>query len=161
MLWKDRDPRLYQRLGVSNESLLLVRETQLEIFKHKGRLFAVSLTVSKSTTTATIWTLGTSEAPITGLMDDAYRHAEITDERTTKLCISNPGSSYPWLFQWSRPTRPIETVDLDTAQKQLLLDDIGEFRAENTRDWYRRRSIPYRRGYLFHGKNLNVRSRGD
>lgn len=56
-----------------------------------------------------------------------------------------------WNKVATRPSRPMETVVLDPAQKRRLLADINEYLHSSTPRWYANRGIPYRRGYLFHG----------
>ncbi len=45
--------------------------------------------------------------------------------------------------------RDIDSVFIDKNKKSLLINDIKEFCSQS--DFYRKRQIPYRRGYLLHG----------
>ncbi|KAH9930346.1 P-loop containing nucleoside triphosphate hydrolase protein [Fomitopsis serialis] len=54
-----------------------------------------------------------------------------------------------WRHIISRPKRPMESIVLDTGVKELLANDTRNFLA--SKDWYTRRGIPFRRGYLLHG----------
>ena len=56
-----------------------------------------------------------------------------------------------WTTVATRPSRPLDTVVLDRAQKEGLLADINEYLHPSTPRWYANRGIPYRRGYLFAG----------
>jgi chaperone BCS1 len=47
--------------------------------------------------------------------------------------------------------RPLDTVILDEKKKTALLEDIKAFLDPQTRAWYSRRGIPYRKGYLLYG----------
>ncbi len=47
--------------------------------------------------------------------------------------------------------RPLDTVILDEMKKTALLEDIKAFLDPETRTWYSRRGIPYRKGYLLYG----------
>lgn len=47
--------------------------------------------------------------------------------------------------------RPLDTVILDEKKKTALLEDIQAFLDPQTRAWYSRRGIPYRKGYLMYG----------
>jgi len=47
--------------------------------------------------------------------------------------------------------RPLDTVILDEKKKTALLNDIQAFLDPQTRAWYSRRGIPYRKGYLLYG----------
>nr|POE72894.1 putative mitochondrial chaperone bcs1-b [Quercus suber] len=56
-----------------------------------------------------------------------------------------------WSRTTSRPSRPMETVILDTEQKNMIINDMNEYLHPASTKWYATRGIPYRRGYLFHG----------
>ncbi|KXT09026.1 hypothetical protein AC579_10183 [Pseudocercospora musae] len=56
-----------------------------------------------------------------------------------------------WSKTASRPSRPMETVILDAAQKSMIVRDVNEYLHPASSRWYAARGIPYRRGYLFHG----------
>lgn len=56
-----------------------------------------------------------------------------------------------WTRTSSRPSRPMDTVILDAAQKAAVVADMNEFLHPASPRWYAMRGIPYRRGYLFHG----------
>ena len=47
--------------------------------------------------------------------------------------------------------RLLDTVILDEEKKTALLEDIKDFLNPETRAWYSRRGIPYRKGYLLYG----------
>lgn len=56
---------------------------------------------------------------------------------------------------WQRasfsPTRSFDSIILDAKVFQELKADLDDFNAEETREWYRKHGIPFRRGYLLHG----------
>lgn len=62
----------------------------------------------------------------------------------------NPGNEF-----WNRssfvPTRKLETVILEEHVLNDLRSDLDDFTSRETRDWYKRHYIPFRRGYLLHG----------
>lgn len=47
--------------------------------------------------------------------------------------------------------RPLDTVILDEKKKTALVEDIKAFLDPETRTWYSRRGIPYRKGFLLYG----------
>ncbi|KZV75113.1 P-loop containing nucleoside triphosphate hydrolase protein [Peniophora sp. CONT] len=47
--------------------------------------------------------------------------------------------------------RSIETLVLDDEIKTRSLEDAREFLSEDSKQWYKDNSLPYRRGYLFYG----------
>lgn len=59
-----------------------------------------------------------------------------------------------WGVEWRsfgqpRKVRQLESVVLAQGQRQRIVDDITSFLGRE--EWYARRGIPYRRGYLLHG----------
>lgn len=136
-------------------------------FFHKGNVF--SLKRDKRTTLSSGWgrsmlrddeevtvtCIGRSTRPIKDLLAEARRTHYWKDfERT---CIrraaskDDRSSGIYWQKAAVRPTRPLHTVVLDSAQKEHILNDINEYLHPTTKLWYAHRGIPYRRGYLFHG----------
>ena len=61
------------------------------------------------------------------------------------------GNGPTWGRCFSRPIRPIHTVILDDAQKEMICSDIAEYLMPVTAKWYNNRGLPYRRGYLLYG----------
>ena len=49
-----------------------------------------------------------------------------------------------------KPKRAFDTVILPGGQAEMLLADTREFLASE--GWYRTTGVPYRRGYLLHGR---------
>ena len=101
-------------------------------------------------------TIGWSTEPIKELLQHIKKwHVE---RKTSKTTIRRPAPKErrgyhqnPWSVTTTRHSRPMETVVLEKAQKQALVDDINEFLSPASPRWYATRGIPYRRGYLFHG----------
>ena len=60
-------------------------------------------------------------------------------------------SSEFWRRQCHVRGRSMESVVLKPSISAQLLSDISEFVSDETKDWYHRLGVPYRRGYLFHG----------
>jgi chaperone BCS1 len=56
-----------------------------------------------------------------------------------------------WQMRAMCATRPMESVVLKQETKSHLLNDLQEFLAPDTREWYSEHGIPHKRGYLFHG----------
>ncbi|CAI4217620.1 unnamed protein product [Parascedosporium putredinis] len=53
-----------------------------------------------------------------------------------------------------RPVRQMETVHFDEKIKSWLVRDIAHYLEPSTREYYVKRGIPYRRGYLLHVHQL-------
>jgi len=68
-------------------------------------------------------------------------------------------STYTWNARnehWKRdgtiPERSFETIVLDKDVKKTLICDLEDFTSNETLEWYEKHCIPFKRGYLFHGK---------
>lgn len=76
------------------------------------------------------------------------RHTTIIRHPTPKDRARFGGT---WSKTSSRPSRPMDTVILDSEQKSMIINDMNEYLHPASPKWYATRGIPYRRGYLFHG----------
>lgn len=56
-----------------------------------------------------------------------------------------------WRMEAKIRSRPMDSVVLPQATKQLLVRDIEKFLRPSTQEFYNRNGIPYRRSYLFYG----------
>ncbi len=64
-----------------------------------------------------------------------------------------PGSDTPeWESRGEKMSRSLDSVILPDLMLQRIVEDVGEFNNEATRDWYTQHGLPYRRSFLFHGK---------
>jgi mitochondrial chaperone BCS1 len=90
------------------------------------------------------------------LQEAQMAYLERDGNKTVIYRSSRPyGGTYDdleWVRCMSRPPRPMSTVVLDEAQKQMILDDMKDYLHPRTKKWYANRGIPYRRGYLLHGQ---------
>ncbi|KAL9042619.1 MAG: hypothetical protein Q9214_003722 [Letrouitia sp. 1 TL-2023] len=100
--------------------------------------------------------LGRSTQPLKNLIREARDH--YLDKEKSCTVVRRPAPKEirgrgrnVWNRVATRPSRPIDTVVLDHAQKDRLLADINEYLHPSTPRWYANRGIPYRRGYLLHG----------
>lgn len=100
--------------------------------------------------------LGFSTKPLKRFLNDCRFAALIS--RSSMTTFHTPGfytAGFPNLYKWSkgivRPSRPIDTIDIEQEKKQALIDDIYDYLRPVSRRYYARRGIPYRRGYLFYG----------
>ncbi|KAK3313675.1 BCS1 N terminal-domain-containing protein [Apodospora peruviana] len=96
--------------------------------------------------------LGRSVAPIKRFLEHCRDFSEKQREAYVTVRASKASAYDPsWDTTILRPIRPLETVHFDEKLKQELVDDITNYLDSNTRKYYNRRGIPYRRGYLLHG----------
>ncbi|ETN37877.1 uncharacterized protein HMPREF1541_07500 [Cyphellophora europaea CBS 101466] len=155
-----------RRATANNEPpKLKYEQTQgTQLFIHRRRLFwAVRKPGEGHTFTGSrykiaenlsISCLGRSTTPIKQFLEHIYRLNK--DKERTLTIIRRPYSSgYSSRLAWSRitakPRRALDTVILDTMQKEMVIHDIEEYMDDSTSSFYGRHGIPYRRGYLFHG----------
>ena len=100
-------------------------------------------------------TFGWSTKPIKSLLAEIKEWA--AEGKTSLTVIKRPSPKErartgAWARAMERPSRPMNTVLLPSKKKAELIADVHEYVLPSTRRWYARRGIPYRRGYLFHGK---------
>lgn len=113
-------------------------------------------TIFQNDETIRLTCIGRSTQPIKSLINecrDLYLDkgkANTVVRRPAPKENRNRGRSV-WNMVATRPSRPMETVVLDHAQKERILTDINEYLHPSTPRWYANRGIPYRRGYLFAG----------
>lgn len=83
------------------------------------------------------------------LLHDLVR--EISDERNRARAKTVDVYLYRhyWRLVCRKPKRALEMVILPAAQKAAIIEDAERFTA--SRDWYSKRGVPFRRGYLFEG----------
>lgn len=91
------------------------------------------------------FTLG-SRNYIANLIDEAQQSLK-TDEDSTRV---HSNEHWNWSAATLVPRRPMESVILREGLAQMLVADAQTFFA--SKQWYRDRAIPWRRGYLLHGE---------
>ncbi|KAJ9640034.1 hypothetical protein H2199_006268 [Coniosporium tulheliwenetii] len=102
----------------------------------------------------TLTCVGFSTKPIRRLLELIKMKSFEKQKSMTKIRRpSGKESRYggAWYRISTRPSRPLETVALDKAQKEKIVADVNEYLHPASPRWYATRGIPYRRGYLFHG----------
>lgn len=87
--------------------------------------------------------LGRSQVAIRGLIEEAK--ANYYGDGMVNIHVFDQG----WVRADCRAPRPLQTVFMPADQKQRLVGDLGRFLA--SREVYRRRGVPWRRGYLLKG----------
>lgn len=95
----------------------------------------------------TIRILGRRRDIALSLITEAYELAN--PETDNQVTIHRAMHYGDWTVSSKAPQRPIESVILPDGFTKDLVDDIQEFLDSD--DWYTKRGIPYRRGYLFYG----------
>ncbi|KAL2259131.1 hypothetical protein VTK26DRAFT_7314 [Humicola hyalothermophila] len=95
--------------------------------------------------------LGRSVEPIKRFLEMCREFADKQREAYITVRISKRSYDESWDTTILRPLRPLETVHFDEKTKEALVADIANYLDVNTRKFYNRRGIPYRRGFLLYG----------
>ncbi|KAK4098867.1 P-loop containing nucleoside triphosphate hydrolase protein [Parathielavia hyrcaniae] len=95
--------------------------------------------------------LGRSVEPIKRFLNSCREFADKQREAYITVRISKRRYDESWDTTILRPLRPLETVHFDEKIKDALVADIENYLNVNTRKFYNRRGIPYRRGFLLYG----------
>ncbi|KAL2271988.1 hypothetical protein VTJ83DRAFT_1359 [Remersonia thermophila] len=95
--------------------------------------------------------LGRSVEPIKRFLDACRDFADKQREAYITVRISKRSYDESWDTTILRPLRPLETVHFDEKVKADLVADVESYLDVNTRKFYNRRGIPYRRGFLLYG----------
>ena len=128
-------------------------DTGLHVFMLMGRPVWVRHSISEGQPamarelreTIEIRVLGRSRAPIERIVAAAER-LKRADDSGVPVYIWSQGW---WQRVAKRPWRDPESVIMNRALRQALMDDVRRFRG--AAEWYGARDIPWRRGYLLHG----------
>lgn len=89
-------------------------------------------------------TVGRSQRIIRQLIEEVKQFSLASNMVTIRIW-----SDHYWVAMPSKNQRPLDTIILRDGQMERLIDDLIWF--HDARDWFIRRGIPYRRGYLFTG----------
>ncbi|KAK4043866.1 BCS1 N terminal-domain-containing protein [Parachaetomium inaequale] len=98
-----------------------------------------------------IMCLGRSVEPIKRFLNTCREFADKQREAYITVRISKRSYDETWDTTILRPLRPLQTVHFDEKIKESLVADIDNYLDVNTRKFYNRRGIPYRRGFLLYG----------
>jgi mitochondrial chaperone BCS1 len=138
--------------------IILHRNNQLQLFRHKGRYFLVkkdgadNLYDPSSVSSMTFFCFGWSPKPITELLAEIDKSQKtVQEERWTSIRTHEQHGYGNWSRPQSKLARPITSVDLDQGQRDMIVNDLAEYLDPATKQWYHRLGIPYRRGYMFYG----------
>lgn len=91
-----------------------------------------------------IRTIGRSQKVMRTMLDEVRNFSKKSDLVSIRVW----GDDW-WTTVRGKGLRPLDTIILESGQKDRILADIQWF--STARDWYVQRGIPYRRGYLFSG----------
>ena len=94
--------------------------------------------------TVELTALGNQKRAVLSMLEEARELAMSSHEGKTVMYTVIGTDWRP--FGHPRARRPLESVVLDGNVAQDILEDVRSF--VDSAHWYRRRGIPYRRGYL-------------
>ena len=95
---------------------------------------------------------GWDTAPLKDLLLDCKRLWAIEHRSMTTIYRTGSGRHEDrWSHANTRRSRSLDTIYMDKALKNAVVDDMKEFLSSESATFYAQRGIPHRRGYLFHG----------
>ena len=136
--------------GPSNKVLQYMPWNIRKFFWHKGSLFYLRSVEDKSWREQkfSLSVFGTSSRKLKEFLYDCKAIYEEQAQGKTAIYVSQDG----WSLAMTRDQRRMETVVLPQNLKSDFLRDVEEYLDPDTRTWYADRDLPYRRGYLMHGR---------
>ena len=138
---------------LQSERVALIPAPGLHWFWYAGRPFQVWFTRTENTKertsrrmeSLTFRTVGRKQAFLRQFVDDVVRSHDKRRGVQSWLYTYNDG----WDYSENYMPRLLESVVLQSGDKERLLADIARFRSSKQR--YSRLGVPYHRGYLLHG----------
>lgn len=136
-----------------NERIALIPAPGKHWFWYGGRPFEVWFSrtentherTGRRTESLTFRTPGRKRSLLQDLVGDIVEAHVRRQEKRSYLYTYNDG----WDYMEGYSARLLESVVLEPGEKELLVQDIAQFRRSKQR--YNRLGIPYHRGYLFYG----------
>ncbi|PQK15641.1 hypothetical protein BB8028_0005g11530 [Beauveria bassiana] len=119
-------------------------------FWYKGRLLCVRTVEDNSWRGQELLLSGFSTSPriLQDFLHDCRAIYEKSSKGKTAVYVNGDG----WTLAKRQDQRPMDTVILPEVVKRDFLDDVAEYLDPDARSWYNYRKLPYRRGYMLHGK---------
>lgn len=79
------------------------------------------------------------------------KHQEVTRIFRPPLTLTRQKGNLSWVLMSVRPSRKMDTIDLDPSEKDKVLRDADAYLRPSRRIWYSQRGIPYTRSYILEG----------
>lgn len=136
-----------------SERVALIPAPGLHWFWYRGRPFQIWFTRTENTKertarrmeSLTFQTIGRKQAFLKQFVDDVVRSHNKCRGVQSQLYTYNDG----WEYSENYAPRALESVVLQSGDKERLVQDIERFRGSKQR--YSQLGVPYHRGYLLHG----------
>lgn len=126
----------------------------IHFFRYRGAIFRcervreqMDALAGRPYEVVTLTTLGRDKSIFSYIFDEARTIA--LAEAANKTATYVPFGHEWRVFGQARSKRPIDSVILDDGVAETLVNDVERFLS--SAEWYHKRGIPYRRGYLLHG----------
>lgn len=133
------------------EEVLFEGRSPLHFFRAHGKYFVYA--IDKTTEAVTIWTAGVSPEPIKLLLREIQIKSDAEEEiRISEASHTQSHPTLHWRPAAVQHSRTFDTVILDSQLKESLLEELTDYLDPGAEAEYAARGIPYRRGYLLHGK---------
>lgn len=135
------------------------KKGELHLFWYRGRIFGLYRQAtskgdnlwSAHMENIMLYTGPWNQQLLRELMDEIQEESHRQESNHITIYRGMKQKCYEWVPIARNLRRSLSTVVLDHEQRSTFLTDIKDFLQPATRLWYRKRDIPYRRGYLFHG----------
>ncbi|KAF2806366.1 P-loop containing nucleoside triphosphate hydrolase protein, partial [Mytilinidion resinicola] len=135
-----------------------------QYFWHRGRLFRYKNEVTRRNTqniqlheeTLTISCFSRNPKHLRQFLAECWQFNGPAASKTTKVhflekCVRRCELSYDWTKIVLRPARSLATVDLNEKTKQSVVAEVADYLSAESPQYYAKRGIPHRRGYLLWG----------
>lgn len=115
---------------------------------YKGRLWMMTIAINTDSATQKeelyLRTIAFSSLPFQKLVGDLIEW--MTVEKRTAIYKAY---EHGWSNSGHKEPRALDTLFYNDGVLESVLDDVEQWK--NSKEWYHKRGIPYRRGFLFHG----------
>ncbi|EDP53663.1 mitochondrial chaperone (BCS1), putative [Aspergillus fumigatus A1163] len=135
------------------------KKGELHLFWYRGRIFGLYRQAtskgdnlwSAHMENIMLYTGPWNQQLLRELMDEIQEESHRQESNHITIYRGMKQKCYEWVPIARNLRRSLSTMVLDHEQRSTFLTDIKDFLQPATHLWYRKRDIPYRRGYLFHG----------
>jgi chaperone BCS1 len=107
---------------------------------------------SRNAENITIYYMSWNRAAFENLLEDIQKfNVDCRRGRLAVFCARQDKRDAGWQRMCDEIPRSLESLAQDKQMKLEMIADVERFLSKDVIDYYQKRGIPYRRGYLFHG----------